>query len=66
VKFRTSSYSSNKQKHSQENAKKKIKKSPHSYGQQHTPRNDGLSNESIKKKKVKLKIANFTRHETLS
>jgi hypothetical protein len=52
VKFRTSSYSSNKQKHSQENAKKKIKKSPHSYGQQHTPRNDGLSNESIKKKKL--------------
>jgi len=65
VKFRTSSYSSNKQKHSQENAKKKIKKSPHSYGHQHTPRNDGLSNESIKKK-VKLKIANFTTHETLS
>jgi hypothetical protein len=45
--------------------KKQFKKSPHSYGQQHTPRNDDLSNESIKKK-VKLKIANFTRHETLS
>lgn len=45
--------------------KTNIKKSPHSCGQQHTPRNDGLSNESIKKK-VKLKTANFTRHETLS